>query len=255
MCTFRCVGFSLRPTSESRCDRHPNSFIMHPGESVRVRNCTLAYKHTALALERYLCDFNRATNFTFTPHSRTENRVPSSNCALRVSGSVVLASRMIYSYDTPERAVAFDDSGCGYLDSGRDMCTTELQTGGVTSCLQLKSEPMGPSSPESTSELLLNGGPDDCAGCGRLIQVCMAGLKTLKKHSTLKPHPPMCGGFFGLFSRIDFTSLRWRSDGTPAVCSAVSAGNCWNARLHVSPGTATSTASPTTIGECVCVCV
>lgn len=102
--------------------------------------------------------------------SRTENRVPSSNCALRVS-ALAVASRMIYSYETPERAVAFDDSGCGYLDSGRDMCTSELQTGGATSCLQLKSEPMGPSSPESTSELLLNGGPDDCAGCGRLIQV------------------------------------------------------------------------------------
>lgn len=84
---------------------------------------------------------------------------------------------MIYahSYDTPERAAVFDDSGLGYLDSGRDMCTTELQTGTGASCLQLKTEPMGPSSPESTSDLLL-AGPDDCAGCGRMIQVCDISL-------------------------------------------------------------------------------
>lgn len=80
------------------------------------------------------------------------------------------------SFETPERVVVFDDStsGMAYMDTNRDMCTTELHRSGdgggtgVTSCLQLKSEP---SSPESTSDLLLASGSDDCAGCGRLIQV------------------------------------------------------------------------------------
>lgn len=70
----------------------------------------------------------------------------------------------------------FDDSGLGFLSGsggvggGRDLCT-DLQSGNDngSTCIQLKSEPHGPSSPESTSDLL--SGPEDCAGCGRLIQV------------------------------------------------------------------------------------
>lgn len=89
---------------------------------------------------------------------------------------------MIFSFETPERTV-FDESGLSYLDSGRDICT-DIQSGG-TSCLQLKSEPLGPSSPESTSELLT--GPEDCAGCGRLIQVsyCYYHFKKKKKKQTI----------------------------------------------------------------------
>lgn len=56
-----------------------------------------------------------------------------------------------------------------YSDLNRGDCS-EGSSGISGSCLQLKSEPLGgPSSPESSSELLT--GPDDCAGCGRLIQV------------------------------------------------------------------------------------
>lgn len=55
----------------------------------------------------------------------------------------------------------------GYLGNSRIECT-EIRSGG-TSCLQFKSEPQRPSSPESPSDLSL--GPDDCAGCGQLIQV------------------------------------------------------------------------------------
>lgn len=72
-----------------------------------------------------------------------------------------------FSYETPERTI-FDESGMGFLDSSSRVECTEMRSGG-TSCLELKSEPMGPSSPESSSEILT--GPDDCAGCGRLIQV------------------------------------------------------------------------------------
>ncbi|KAJ6644577.1 Protein apterous [Pseudolycoriella hygida] len=70
------------------------------------------------------------------------------------------------SYETPERTI-FDESGMGFMDSSSRVECTEMRSGG-TSCLELKSEPIGPSSPESSSELLT--GPDDCAGCGRLIQ-------------------------------------------------------------------------------------
>lgn len=107
------------------------------------------------------------------------------------------------SYDTPERpgsSSVFDESSSstamGYLDAtsgggggggrGADvtdnaMCSELRPVGTSCSLLQLKSEPMVPSSPESTSDQMMcgggggggggTGGPDDCAGCGRLIQV------------------------------------------------------------------------------------
>lgn len=89
------------------------------------------------------------------------------------------------SFETPERSV-YDDSGLNYSDHANNHteCTDlgngnsgsgcSSGSGGIgsnsASCLHLKAEPMGgPSTPESTSELQI--GPDDCAGCGRLIQV------------------------------------------------------------------------------------
>ncbi len=66
----------------------------------------------------------------------------------------------------------------GFLDSSSRIECTEMRSGG-TSCLELKSEPMGPSSPESSSEILT--GPDDCAGCGRLIQVTNNNFAILRK--------------------------------------------------------------------------
>lgn len=98
------------------------------------------------------------------------------------------------SYDTPERPASssvFDESSSatalGYLDAaaasagGRDMdaMCTDLRPGGTAcSLLQLKSEPMVPSSPESTSDQMCGGGggPEDCAGCGRLIQVGLTDI-------------------------------------------------------------------------------
>ena len=91
------------------------------------------------------------------------------------------------SFETSDRTV-FDDSALNYLDNttsssnnsnnnNRGICT-DTQSGG-TSCLHLKSEPLcGPSSPESTSELLT--GPEDCAGCGRLIQVKKCHVEIVK---------------------------------------------------------------------------
>lgn len=77
------------------------------------------------------------------------------------------------SYETPERTI-YDESGMGYTESHIDsrLECSETQSGG-TSCIQMKTEPLGgPSSPESTSET--NANPDDCAGCGRSIQVSRA---------------------------------------------------------------------------------
>lgn len=93
-----------------------------------------------------------------------------------------------FSFETPERSV-YDESGLNYNDHVNNQTDcTDLGSGGggglaggiggvsgnggtPSSCLQLKAEPLGGlSSPESSSETL---GPDDCAGCGRLIQVCI----------------------------------------------------------------------------------
>lgn len=76
----------------------------------------------------------------------------------------------VYSYETADRSI-FDESGIGYTDSHIDnrIECTELGNSGKT-YVQMKSEPTGgASSPESSAET--SGGPDDCAGCGRLIQV------------------------------------------------------------------------------------
>lgn len=81
-----------------------------------------------------------------------------------------LTHNQSFSYETTERSI-FDESGIGYTDSHIDnrIECTELGTSGKT-YVQMKSEPSGGgSSPESSAETA--GGPDDCAGCGRLIQV------------------------------------------------------------------------------------
>lgn len=77
---------------------------------------------------------------------------------------------MSHSFETTDRSI-FDESGIGYTDSHIDnrIECTELGSSGKT-YVQMKSEPIGGvSSPESSAET--SGGPDDCAGCGRLIQV------------------------------------------------------------------------------------
>lgn len=82
----------------------------------------------------------------------------------------MLLSFLSCSYDPSDRSI-FDESGISYTDSHLDnrLECTEFQSGGA-SCVQMKSEPLGGvSSPESSSDI--NPGPDDCAGCGRLIQV------------------------------------------------------------------------------------
>lgn len=73
------------------------------------------------------------------------------------------------SYDTSDRATVFDESSINYSDGSRNDCT-EL-VGNISGGIPLKTEPCPPSSPESSPETL--PGPDDCAGCGRLIQVIM----------------------------------------------------------------------------------
>lgn len=82
---------------------------------------------------------------------------------------LLISTFNLYSYETADRSI-FDESGIGYTDThieNRIECG-ELINSGKT-YVQMKSEPAGgASSPESAE---LGGGPDDCAGCGRLIQV------------------------------------------------------------------------------------
>lgn len=76
-----------------------------------------------------------------------------------------------FSYETADHRSIFDESGIGYTDTNIDnrIECTELANSGKT-YVQMKSEPAGgASSPESSAEIGV--GPDDCAGCGRLIQV------------------------------------------------------------------------------------
>lgn len=84
--------------------------------------------------------------------------------------SLILSICWKFSYDTTDRSI-FDESGIGYTDShidNRIECTELVNSG--KAYVQMKSEPAGgASSPESSADI--GGGPDDCAGCGRLIQV------------------------------------------------------------------------------------
>lgn len=83
------------------------------------------------------------------------------------------------SYETTERSI-FEESGIGYTDSHIDnrIECTELGNSGKT-YVQMKSEPSGGGSSPESSAAETGGGPDDCAGCGRLIQV----FKIMKKHN------------------------------------------------------------------------
>lgn len=125
----------------------------------------------------------------------------------------------------------------GYTDSHIDsrLECSETQSGG-TSCIQMKTEPLGgPSSPESTSET--NAHPDDCAGCGRSIQVSQVETETAV---------PFLLIFMNLFdiwarlirfsvlhrTRIDSTFRQLKSDGMLGAFSAVCAGSYSKAKRH-----------------------
>lgn len=144
----------------------------------------------------------------------------------------------------------YDESGLNYSDhvNNQTDCTDLGGSGGgggiggisgngatPSSCLQLKAEPLGgPSSPESSSEPM---GPDDCAGCGRLIQVrscwIITGLcRPFKGRAPLALlYTNRC--FFVLLflstqNRIAIICRLLKNGGTKAVYSAVNAINCWN---------------------------
>lgn len=80
-------------------------------------------------------------------------------------------SLKLRSYEPSDQSI-FDESGIGYTESHIDnrIECTDLGNSGKT-YVQMKAEPTGggASSPESSAEI--GSGPDDCAGCGRLIQV------------------------------------------------------------------------------------
>lgn len=154
-------------------------------------------------------------------------------------------------YETPERTI-FDDSGMGYTDSHIDsrLECSETQSGG-TSCIQMKTEPLGgPSSPESTSET--NAHPDDCAGCGRSIQVSQVGTETVVALCRLIrfiwirlirffPFLP--------FTRIDSTFRQLKSDGMLGACSVVCAGSYSKAKRHAFHVMEVFIANQTTTGK------
>ncbi|CAD7076923.1 unnamed protein product [Hermetia illucens] len=73
------------------------------------------------------------------------------------------------SYDASDRTNVFDESSINYSDLSRGAADCTELVGSIHSGIPLKTEPCGPpSSPESSPDTL--PGPDDCAGCGRLIQ-------------------------------------------------------------------------------------
>lgn len=137
-------------------------------------------KHLSESTDHLVC----ATNNNFAMRNLLQwQRYQLRNCRACPSSSFNLChiSRFTFiphfflsrSYETPERTI-YDESGMGYTESHIDsrLECSETQSGG-TSCIQMKTEPLGgPSSPESTSET--NANPDDCAGCGRSIQVSWA---------------------------------------------------------------------------------
>ncbi|KAL5288011.1 LHX2 family protein [Megaselia abdita] len=88
------------------------------------------------------------------------------DCALSNESCRSLLSH--HSLGTPEKTMFDESSSANYSDVSRNDCY-EL----ATSCksTSFKTEPCGPpSSPESTSREAMTPGPDDCAGCGRMIQ-------------------------------------------------------------------------------------
>lgn len=81
---------------------------------------------------------------------------------------------LLCSYETADRAT-FEDSAAKFsISRSRTDCTEVSDE--TTSGISFKTEPFGPpSSPESTNDSKVTRNPDDCAGCGRQIQV---GLHT-----------------------------------------------------------------------------
>lgn len=184
-----------------------------------------------------------------------------------------------FSFETPERSV-FDESGLNYADhtTNQTDCTDLGSGGGLggivnssnsggASCLQLKAEPVGgPSSPESSSEPPC--GPDDCAGCGRTIQVratlpaingmSLLGLSRANQPPFVSLQLRLIASF--LFSsfvcslcrtehRIAFICQLLRNGGTRDVYSAAYADNSSNGKRLVSRAMAISIAKQIITGK------
>lgn len=94
--------------------------------------------------------------------------------SLSLSLTLFLCLSAPCSYETADRAT-FEDSAAKFsISRSRTDCTEVSDE--TTSGISFKTEPFGPpSSPESTNDSKVTRNPDDCAGCGRQIQV---GLHT-----------------------------------------------------------------------------
>lgn len=76
---------------------------------------------------------------------------------------------LFHSYDIPEPNV-YNEPMHFITNSNRVLCTDVTTTNNNPhNRYQFKSEPNGSSSPESACETVNT--PEDCAGCGRIIQV------------------------------------------------------------------------------------
>lgn len=141
-------------------------------------------------------------------------------------------------------------------------------------CIQMKSEPSGASSPESSAEISTVG-PDDCAGCGRLIQVicwnkhfwfCFYRFRLLvlifphehrkKKFDwnrvKIKNKISVFNFFFLLLNwiRIVFIYRLWKNDGTQLVFNVMYVNSCLKVKHRVFHGMEIFIVNQTTTGMC-----
>lgn len=177
------------------------------------------------------------------------------------------------SYNTNERTI-FDKSGMVYTDAHIDNRIECSQlTNSNKNCIQMKSEPSGASSPESSAEISTVG-PDDCAGCGRLIQVIWSEQtllfdsfififphKLLRKKSMeivwkLK-NKIFSSNFFHFFLclylnwiRIVFIYRPLKSDGTQLVFNVMYVNSCLKVKHRVFREMEIFIVNQTTTGMC-----
>lgn len=109
-----------------------------------------------------------------TPQNKFQLNLYSLSLSLSNPLSLSLCLSAPCSYETADRAT-FEDSAAKFsISRSRTDCTEVSDE--TTSGISFKTEPFGPpSSPESTNDSKVTRNPDDCAGCGRQIQV---GLHT-----------------------------------------------------------------------------
>lgn len=171
-----CISYWILISGPCSCLQSNRYFIAHRKSSVTGYHILLAPWTITIAMSENmmidwncLCDYNHCLTISLSL-SLSPMSPFSALFAPSCRHALCPMRHSISNFSTNDQSI-FDESGMTFTDTHIDNRADCMQlTNTNPNCIQMKSEPSGASSPDSSAETSTVG-PDDCAACGRLIQV------------------------------------------------------------------------------------